>query len=67
MCSTHRICPGLHFAEASLFLAMASVLSTFNISKALDQQGREITPLEVFNSAMIMYVVPLPVPLIHFS
>ena len=32
----HRICPGQHLAEASLFLSIAMTLATFSISKAHD-------------------------------
>jgi len=37
-----RICPGKHMADSLLWLMMASVLSTFNISKAKDEKGFEI-------------------------
>ncbi|KZV93041.1 cytochrome P450 [Exidia glandulosa HHB12029] len=39
-----RICPGLHFAQTSLFLNMASVLSVFDISKERDSTGAELEP-----------------------
>ncbi|KAH7320425.1 cytochrome P450 [Rhizoctonia solani] len=39
-----RICPGQHFAEASLFLAIATMLFTFNIEPAKDEQGNIIIP-----------------------
>ncbi|PIL29143.1 hypothetical protein GSI_09192 [Ganoderma sinense ZZ0214-1] len=41
-----RICPGRHFAEAGLFIIVASVLHVFDITPPLDEQGRpiEITP-----------------------
>ncbi|KAG5652972.1 hypothetical protein H0H81_002870 [Sphagnurus paluster] len=39
-----RICPGRHFADSSLWIAIATILSTFSISKALDEDGNEITP-----------------------
>ncbi|CAE6427800.1 unnamed protein product [Rhizoctonia solani] len=39
-----RICPGQHFAEASLFLAVATMLSAFNITHAKDEQGNSIIP-----------------------
>jgi hypothetical protein len=39
-----RICPGLFLADNSVFLAIATMLYAFNISKAKDQQGAEITP-----------------------
>jgi len=39
-----RICAGQHFADASLYIVMAYVLATFNISKARDENGKEIEP-----------------------
>ena len=35
----HRSCAGRHFAEPSLFIAMASVLHAFVIEPPLDAQG----------------------------
>lgn len=32
----------MHFAETTFFLNIASILATFDISKALDASGREI-------------------------
>ncbi|PIL29172.1 cytochrome P450 [Ganoderma sinense ZZ0214-1] len=37
-----RICPGRHFAEASLFISVASILHVFDITPALDADGRPI-------------------------
>jgi hypothetical protein len=34
-----RICPGRHLAEATLFIAVASLLSVFNIEKGRDGGG----------------------------
>ena len=38
----YRICPGQNFAEASLFILCASVLSTFDIGAPKDSAGRPI-------------------------
>jgi len=40
----HRICPGLFLADNSIFLAIATMLYVFHISKANDQHSAEITP-----------------------
>jgi cytochrome P450 len=40
-----RICPGIHFAEASLFLHISCVLATFNIERAVDENGKEKLPV----------------------
>ncbi|KZT34152.1 cytochrome P450, partial [Sistotremastrum suecicum HHB10207 ss-3] len=37
-----RICPGMHFANRTLFFMVSAILSSFAISKALDDGGREI-------------------------
>ncbi|CAZ82488.1 unnamed protein product [Tuber melanosporum] len=39
-----RICPGKQLAENSLFITITRVLWAFNISKATDKHGQEITP-----------------------
>ena len=39
-----RICPGRHFADASLWVSMASSLYTFNILPPLDENGNEVLP-----------------------
>lgn len=44
-----RICPGRHFADASLWLAMASILCTFDILPELDEGGREVLPKVEFS------------------
>ena len=41
-CLPHRICPGRHFATSALFIFMASVLHTFNITAPVDEQGRPV-------------------------
>ncbi|TDL23203.1 cytochrome P450 [Rickenella mellea] len=53
-----RICPGRHFAEASVWIAIVSILSVYNISKALDDSGREITPPVEYTTGMLSYPVP---------
>ena len=38
-----RICPGRHFVAATLFVVTASVLSDFNVRRATDKDGKEIS------------------------
>ena len=38
----YRICPGKHFADASLFTYIASILHTLDISPPLDGDGQPI-------------------------
>lgn len=39
-----RVCPGRNMAEAQVWISIASILSVFDISPALDGMGR---PIEV--------------------
>ncbi|KAF8977340.1 cytochrome P450 [Cyathus striatus] len=39
-----RICPGQYFADASLWIAVCSILATLDIGRALDNEGTEIIP-----------------------
>ncbi|KAG6826833.1 hypothetical protein H0H92_014251, partial [Tricholoma furcatifolium] len=47
-----RICPGRYLADSSLWIAVVNVLSTLHISKTIGEDGSEITPEEVFTSAV---------------
>ncbi|KAL7284540.1 hypothetical protein ACG7TL_001832 [Trametes sanguinea] len=55
-----RICPGRHFAEASLFLMIASILHTVTIEPALDEHGNPIQPEAKMTYGVISYPVPFP-------
>ncbi|KZT75151.1 cytochrome P450 [Daedalea quercina L-15889] len=55
-----RVCPGQHFAETPISLNVASVLAVFNISKAVDEQGREIEPDVRFTSSTTSHVENFP-------
>jgi cytochrome P450 len=48
----HRVCPGQHFAEANIWLAMSSVIASFDILKPVDVHGKEYTPEPVFIQEM---------------
>ncbi|KAF9256203.1 cytochrome P450 [Marasmius fiardii PR-910] len=50
-----RRCPGRHFADTGLWLALATVVATMEISKTIDAQGREITPEVAFKSGFIRH------------
>ncbi|KAF8634118.1 hypothetical protein AX15_001055 [Amanita polypyramis BW_CC] len=54
-----RICPGRFVADAVLWLVVATVLSTFNISKAKDENGVEI---EIDPDAFTDSVTSSPLP-----
>lgn len=54
-----RICPGIHVAERTLFLAAARILWLFKISKAKDAEGREI---EVNRDEVTQSIAARPLP-----
>ncbi|KZS88719.1 cytochrome P450, partial [Sistotremastrum niveocremeum HHB9708] len=53
-----RICPGQYFAEASLFISVASVLAMFDISKPVDSDGKDIVPDGLYGGGTTS--LPLP-------
>ncbi|CAE6472167.1 unnamed protein product [Rhizoctonia solani] len=54
-----RKCPGIHFAEASLFITVASLLATFTFSKKRGPDGREVVPrIEGVSNAIILELKP---------
>ncbi|KAI0325277.1 cytochrome P450 [Cubamyces sp. BRFM 1775] len=53
-----RICPGRHLACASIWIAIASVLSTFTLSKAVDEDGNVIEPSGEYLSGLVTYPMP---------
>ncbi|KAF8625969.1 hypothetical protein AX17_006694 [Amanita inopinata Kibby_2008] len=54
-----RICPGRHIATSTLWIMIASVLSTFTISKDKDEDGNEI---DIDSGAFSDAVVSHPLP-----
>lgn len=54
-----RICPGIHVAERTLFLAAARILWLFTISKARDAEGKEI---EVDRDEVTQSIAARPLP-----
>ncbi|KAF4564799.1 hypothetical protein EYR40_010971 [Pleurotus pulmonarius] len=55
-----RICPGRHLAHASVFIAVATIFATLNISKAKDEHGSEVTPGLVFETGLTSHPKPFP-------
>ncbi|KAK1220843.1 hypothetical protein PQX77_016363 [Marasmius sp. AFHP31] len=53
-----RICPGRHFAIDSIYLAVTSLLASFTIAKALDEDGNEIAPRVEYNDGSISHPKP---------
>jgi cytochrome P450 len=48
-----RLCPGKPFIETTIWLAVASMTATLHISKSLDTDGNEISPLCEFTSGFV--------------
>ncbi|KAJ7857906.1 cytochrome P450 [Mycena leptocephala] len=53
-----RICPGRHMAQASVWINVVSILATFDIMKAIGEDGHVIEPTYEYFSALVS--MPLP-------
>ncbi|KAF7975318.1 hypothetical protein HWV62_9741 [Athelia sp. TMB] len=53
-----RNCPGREMALDTVWITLASILSAFNISKALDGNGLPITPSGRYISSIVSHVEP---------
>ncbi|KAJ7133369.1 cytochrome P450 [Mycena epipterygia] len=54
-----RLCPGRHLARSTIWITIASILATFTISKALDEDGHEIEVSdEEVSSGNVSYPLP---------
>ncbi|KAJ7888842.1 cytochrome P450 [Mycena leptocephala] len=53
-----RMCPGRHMATSSVWIAVASILATFDITKAVGEDGKVIEP----NHAYFPGLVTMPLP-----
>jgi hypothetical protein len=51
-----RICVGRHTADATVWATIVSVLSTFNIAKAMDAAGHEIDIDPNYSDGLVRYV-----------
>ncbi|GJE97958.1 cytochrome P450 [Phanerochaete sordida] len=56
-----RICPGRYFAMDSMWIAMAHILATLNVEKAVDAAGNVIEPSGEYTSGLLSYPVPFKV------
>ena len=48
-----RICAGKHLVHSTVTLAVASVLSTFDLLRQVDKNGREIEPKREYRAAAV--------------
>ncbi|KAG8792125.1 hypothetical protein FRC12_007125 [Ceratobasidium sp. 428] len=53
-----RLCQGSHFAEASLFIFISSIIATFNIEMAQDEHGNNLVPVAESENSMLFHPVP---------
>ncbi|RPD63476.1 cytochrome P450 [Lentinus tigrinus ALCF2SS1-6] len=50
-----RICPGRHLAAASIWIGIASTLTTFDLAKPVDEDGKVIEPSGEYISGLVTY------------
>ncbi len=55
-----RICVGQHLAQASVWIAVACMLKTFDIKKQLDADGRDITPVVELTNGLTSHPKEFP-------
>ncbi|KJA26057.1 hypothetical protein HYPSUDRAFT_347562 [Hypholoma sublateritium FD-334 SS-4] len=55
------ICPGRHLAMNSAWIAVVSILATYNISKAVDDNGDIIEPKAEFTDGLVSHPKPFKV------
>jgi len=55
-----RSCPGQAFAEATLWITMATLLSTLNMQGSLDDEGNEVIPEERYAGTIASEPEPFP-------
>ncbi|KAJ6495261.1 cytochrome P450 [Mycena sanguinolenta] len=53
-----RICPGRKMANSTMFITIASILATFDISAAVDDSGRTIEASGEYGCGMLRYPKP---------
>ncbi|KAJ7168337.1 cytochrome P450 [Mycena crocata] len=53
-----RICPGRHMATSSVWITLVSILATFDITKAVDEDSKIVEPTYDYFAGMV--VMPLP-------
>lgn len=51
-----RVCPGKELADAQIFITIATVLATLDISRVRDENGREVIPHKHMESGVIRFV-----------
>jgi len=55
-----RICPGLQFADANIWLVLANTIASVDIRRVRDTSGKEILPTVAFTSGFERHVKEFP-------
>lgn len=55
-----RVCVGRYFADASLWISIASLLATFRFMRPLDNEGKEVDPIFQWSTGLISHPESLP-------
>ncbi|TFK41770.1 cytochrome P450 [Crucibulum laeve] len=53
-----RACPGSHIAQSTMWLTFASILSTFDVTAAVDKNGAKILPQLFYKSSIVSHPLP---------
>lgn len=53
--AVYRICPGMHFADSSVYIWCAMILAVYDISKAVEN-GQPIDPIDAYTTGAVRYV-----------
>ncbi|KAJ8522782.1 hypothetical protein ONZ45_g656 [Pleurotus djamor] len=53
-----RICPGRHVATASIWIAVATIFATVDVSRVKDEQGNEVIPPQEFHVGITSHPKP---------
>ena len=54
--SVTRLCPGNHLIDSSVWLLIASMLATLDISKAVDEHGNTVEPVVKYDNSIFRHV-----------
>lgn len=55
-----RVCVGRHFADASLWISIVSLLATFRFMRPLDKEGKEVDPIFQWSTGLTSHPESLP-------
>ncbi|KAJ7923381.1 cytochrome P450 [Mycena leptocephala] len=53
-----RVCPGMHLGYSFVWIVIASILSAFDITKAVDEDGEVVEPSYAYSSGLLNFPLP---------